>query len=139
MRPYTFEALVEVLRPHLGASEHAEPAVTRLVSQQWSNTAMRPLIRQYVGRLDERMQQIEMLLDAPQPDPMLRKLCLELKGSAGSYGFPAISEAAQHLGEMVETAPPTDKLHEAHQSLRNLGDAAKQGLQDADRDARHTA
>lgn len=94
-KPYRFEDLLRVLLQHLTPVSSGAREV--LTSDLWSDVAMRPLIRRFLQRLVAQSQEIQRLATAESQQPFFRKLCTELKGSAGSYGYPSISEAAHAL------------------------------------------
>ena len=135
VKPFTFERLVEVLRPYLGEADSDPGAPRELVSQYWSNAPMRPLIRQFVRNLPDQLAECDAIvdkLDGEAPDPLLRKRCLALKGSAGGYGFPAVSEAARRLHELIEAEADADQLRDQYAHLKRLVEAAVAGLDKAD-------
>jgi CheY-like chemotaxis protein len=110
-KPYTAEQLVRLLAAHLprAAATGSGPAeVKPLASEMWGNTKMRPLIRKFVARLFADVREIQRLTfgatAAPTASPdLVGKLCMGLKGSAGSFGYPTISKVAQRLTELVLT------------------------------------
>ena len=53
--------------------------------------------RRFLQRLTGQSQEIQRLASIPGSEAVFRKLCTELKGSAGSYGYPTISQAAHDL------------------------------------------
>lgn len=133
VKPYTFQTLVDVLTPYLGPAEGAEPVPPEpLISRHWSTPAMRPLLSRYVARLDEQVEQIAQLLASTPPDPLLRKLVLEMKGSAGNFGYPAVSEAAHRLYELIEQQADAAALHDEQVRLKQLALAAKAGIESAE-------
>jgi DNA-binding response OmpR family regulator len=112
VKPYHFEDLLRILLNHLTPAPSGSGEL--LPSDLWSDVAMRPLIRRFLQRLGPQSQEIRRLASAPHaassiaagnPDPVFRKLCTELKGSAGSYGYPSISLAAHDL---LDPASPYD-------------------------------
>ncbi|MHB1158409.1 MAG: hypothetical protein ACYC26_16415, partial [Phycisphaerales bacterium] len=71
-----------------------------LLSEQWSNEAMRPLILAFLGRLENHLARLQSLAErepGADVDSSLLKLCLDLQSSSGSYGFPTISDAVMDL------------------------------------------
>ena len=105
-KPYTAEQLVRVMAAHLPrAAAVPAPADTAspIVSEMWGNTKMRPLIRKFVVRLFADVREIQRLTSSgTEPSAeLLGKLCMGLKGSAGSFGYPQISKLAHRLTELV--------------------------------------
>lgn len=95
-KPYRFEDLLRILLQHLTPVSTGSREV--LTSELWSDAAMRPLIRRFLQRLVAQSQDIQRLASTGSvQQPVFRKLCTELKGSAGSYGYPSISQAAHAL------------------------------------------
>jgi CheY-like chemotaxis protein/HPt (histidine-containing phosphotransfer) domain-containing protein len=102
-KPYRFEDLLRLLLQHLTPLSAGTSEV--LTSELWSDVAMRPLIRRFLQRLAGQSQEIQRLANTPGSEPVFRKLCTELKGSAGSYGYPTISQAAHDL---LDNSSPYD-------------------------------
>lgn len=103
VKPYCFEDLLRLLLDYLKplASDSKEV----LTSTHWNDTAMRPLIRRFLQRLVGQISDIQRQADNPGSEQLLRKLCTDLKGSAGGYGFPTISQAAH---DFLDTDSPYD-------------------------------
>jgi len=70
-----------------------EPDTASIRSPFASDPEMRELVGLFVSELDERMRQF---LDAWEAGDyaMVVRLAHQLRGAAGSYGFPTISDAA---------------------------------------------
>lgn len=136
VKPYTFQTLIDAMAPYLARNaDHTAPTLP-LVSQYASDPAMRPLIERYVDRLQDQVRQIETLLAKNPKEPALRKATLDIKGSAGNYGYPTLSEAAHRLYELTEQAGSAeellavcgDELTAAQAHLTRLAEAARAGL-----------
>lgn len=67
-----------------------------LRSQYADRPVIARLLGEFVGRLDGRVQAMETALAASQTEE-LRRLAHQLKGAAGSYGYPSLSAAARTL------------------------------------------
>jgi CheY-like chemotaxis protein len=102
VKPYRFEDLLQLLlkyfTPRSGGSQEV------LASELWPDHAMRPLIKRFLERLGPQVTDIRRLAKSPT-DPVFRKYCTDLKGSAGGYGYPTISQAATAL---LDHASPHD-------------------------------
>lgn len=105
VKPYTVEDLIGALARHLPAEKDGEPQPEAIpdtaVSELWPDERMRPLIRQFLQQLDHTIGEMRPLVDAASPDQRLVKLCLDVKGSAGGYGYPQISRAAWDLMQLM--------------------------------------
>ncbi|MEX0776972.1 MAG: response regulator [Phycisphaeraceae bacterium] len=95
-KPYDFEDLLKCLAANL-ALVHNNPAQEALTSQHWANVPMRPLILGFLERLDHHVAQLADLAKDQENWAIVQKLCLDLRASAGGYGFPQISAAARDL------------------------------------------
>ena len=126
-KPYGVEQLVRVLGAHLPRAKPAGPAVEPLPSDMWCNVKMRPLIAKFVARLDGDVREIDRLTSAgPGSVELLGKLCMGLKGSAGSFGYPKISRIAAGLTELVliDNSLAREKVKAAVAELTKLSMAA---------------
>ncbi len=77
------------------------------------------LIERFVGRLPKRIVALEEAL-AEQDVQTLGELARKLKGAAGGYGFPSISEAAGQLEETAKTQQGLDRLNDEVHGLVGL-------------------
>lgn len=92
---------------------------------------LRALQARYAAELPERLAAIEAALADPA-DPngrdgheRARALVHRLRGTAGSYGFAAISEAAARLEDALDAAPADPAaVSSAHDALRAVAAAA---------------
>ncbi len=78
---------------------------------------LRALREHYAGELPDRLAAIDAALAA---DPIrARPLVHRLRGSAGSYGFAAVSEAAALLEDALDAEPADPAaIARAHAALR---------------------
>lgn len=88
----------------LAAKPMSPAAVEPLYSTMWQDLSARPLVLEYLDRLSEQVVRLRGCFKADAEVDMRHaaKLCLTIKGTAGSYGFPQISEAAQSLRQLVD-------------------------------------
>ena len=133
-KPYNAEQLVRVLAAHLPRAASAgaggeKSEVKPLASEMWGNAKMQPLIRKFVARLSADVKEIQRLtsaVKAPSAD-LLGKLCMGIKGSAGSFGYPTISKVAQSLTDLVLADAPAAsdrQVQDAVAELLRLSEAA---------------
>jgi PAS domain S-box-containing protein len=67
-----------------------------LYSQYADRPVIARMLGEFVGRLDERVCAMQAALGASQTED-LRRLAHQLKGTAGSYGYPSLTAAAKAL------------------------------------------
>ena len=76
--------------------------------------------------MEEIERQLEAALAAGDPDALLT-LVHQLKGSAGSYGFPRISELARECQDRLREQEPVEALlPQLAELLREVGRASGQ-------------
>ncbi len=122
-------ALLSQLLP---AASPQGPGQIDLLSDLWPNQRMRPLICAFVGRMREEVAQIHRLAEAGRNELIFQKRCLDVKGSAGSYGYPQISDAAHALFELSQGSAPVEQLREQIRVLDDLCRRAFASIQKAD-------
>ena len=71
-----------------------------ILSEFASDTDMRELVEFFVDELGERVAAIRAAFESGDKD-RLRTLAHQIKGAAGGYGFPAISNTAATLERML--------------------------------------
>jgi len=124
VKPYQLNDFIELISAQL---PHADPAPGQgpLMSELWSNIAMRPLICRFLHRLEAQIPQIRRLVDGGAQWPLLQRLSSDLKGSAGGYGYPQISQAATRLLDSVlVSSPDRNSVLEIAESLIKLCESA---------------
>jgi CheY-like chemotaxis protein len=87
---------------------------------------MAELVNVFLGELPERVYRIEQ---AMQTDDMglLTSLSHQLKGAAGGYGYPSITQAARQLEESVKTQAELQEIHRCVDELSRLCAQAEKG------------
>ena len=123
-KPYTLDQLAAQMRDVLTPADN-EAVPDGLYSTEWDNEPMRPLIRQFLQRLDEHIAQLAQSLEELNDLELIHKLCLDIKGSAGSYGYPKISETAATLYAMITQDDVDGEIEPVVQELRHLSDLAR--------------
>ncbi|MAG94550.1 MAG: hypothetical protein CMJ48_12505 [Planctomycetaceae bacterium] len=93
---------------------------TDVLLSTWSDDEdMLGLLEMFVGALPERIAAIEQALE--QEDlPALASLSHQMKGSAGGYGFPAITAAAAELEDGVKAGSELTTLVQKTRELTEL-------------------
>ena len=77
----------------------------------------KPLIAEFVDGLSKQTQQLQ---DACRADDLktIRKVCKQLKGSGGTYGFELITEmASRAMAALVEEEPDVEAIKQAVKEL----------------------
>jgi len=122
VKPIDAQAVAMTLLQHLplagttGASDGSP-----LYSTLWEDRAVRPLVLEYLDRLTQQVDKLKACLDAtPLDAAAVGKLCLAIKGSAGSYGYPQISETAQALRRHVDGSDAATNVTEQFHALAGL-------------------
>ncbi len=87
----------------------ARKAPEVLLSALADDPDMADLVQAFVAELPDRLAAIEKTLSEDDLDA-LGRLAHQLKGSAGSYGFPTITEAAEGLEASAKTREDLNKL-----------------------------
>ncbi len=129
VKPYAIDALITLLQPYLHHGAEADSCQT-LLSSMWSDERMQPLIRTFLGRLKDEIAEMDRLVQSGKGGAGLRKLCLDVKGSAGGYGFQKISEAAQEILELLLAEADAGGIKTAFAVLADLSRSACQVIDD---------
>jgi HPt (histidine-containing phosphotransfer) domain-containing protein len=95
------------------------PVADALVSDLAGDEEIADLVRDFVRALPGRAEAITQAAEARDWDA-LRRAAHQLKGSAGSYGFPPITDAARAVEGLASEAAPPGALDESIQSLATL-------------------
>lgn len=94
------------------------------------------LVDMYVDEMPERATKLQELYAAAAWDD-LRRLAHQIKGAAGSYGFPQITPAAGRLEMSILQARSSNEIESELDSLLSLCNAIRAGASpDADSGAR---
>jgi PAS domain S-box-containing protein len=132
VKPIEWEKLQAILQRFLKevaatstapAKAHAAPMAR---SAQLDALLARPgtakLVENFLSKLDDRVLAIRTVVEAHDAQ-QLRMLAHQLKGAAGGYGFPAISEAAKSIEQT--TIEDAEALKEAIEHLTQLCQQAR--------------
>ena len=101
--------------------ESTEALVSELVDQD-----MFELVEMFVSELPDRVTAIEEAI-AKQDLAALAMLAHQLKGSAGGYGFPSITDAATQLETSAKAGAELDTLAKEIRTLGELCGRARSG------------
>ena len=85
---------------------------------------MQELVEMFVGELPDRIAAIEKVIDQ-QDLAALGMLAHQLKGSAGGFGFPTISDAATLLESSAKAGEEPEKLAQQTRALSDLCSRAR--------------
>jgi HPt (histidine-containing phosphotransfer) domain-containing protein len=98
------------------------------------NTELEQLHRRYRARLPSKLAELEAALSEARGAPLdgaplarLRDRAHRLRGSAGSYGLAAVSEAAARIDDLAADDIAWERLEAAMQSLRAAVECARAG------------
>jgi HPt (histidine-containing phosphotransfer) domain-containing protein len=87
-----------------------------LLSELAGDPGMAEIVETFVFGLSARAEAIERACSAQDVDS-LRTLVHQLKGAAGSYGFPAITEAARTLEQATKSESSPETLRALSKAL----------------------
>jgi HPt (histidine-containing phosphotransfer) domain-containing protein len=103
---------------------HSSEEAGILVSELATDPDMAELVDMFIGELPERVGAIERTLNQ-QDFEALSSLAHQLKGSAGGYGFPTITDAAKAVEQTATTTRDLDQLATEVQELTSLCRSAR--------------
>jgi len=98
----------------------------RLLSQFADDPEMAPILGRFVDRLAGHERAMQGALDGGRLDD-LQRLAHQLKGSGGSYGYPALTDAAGDL-EQAAKARDSEAARSALARLAELCESVRNGL-----------
>lgn len=99
--------------------DNATTESTPLLSELAGDADMAELIEMFVAELPERVAALRQAL-TERDFEALRRLAHQLKGAAGGYGFPSITEAAKDLEITAKTDRSLEKTAAEMQALAGL-------------------
>ena len=118
--------LSQPAEPEAAAPERTTPAVIveppvseELRSAIATEPAMQQLLNKFVSRLPDRVTTIQGLLDANDLEN-LREAVHQLKGAAGGYGFPQVTEQAGRAEEKIKERDALAAIRDEVDSLIKL-------------------
>lgn len=96
-------------------NEKKQPIYSALAAEE----DLREIIVMYVDEMPERIAGLQNAFDEKRWED-LRTATHQLKGSAGSHGFAALSRAALELEDALKSSRPEDQIAEALGNLVEL-------------------
>ena len=106
------------------------PHNAAIVSKLANDPDMAEIVKLFVDELPGRVEAIENSLTRQDFDALVR-LAHQLKGAAGGYGFPQITDAARTLEESAQATKDLDRLAT---EVRELGDLCQRARAAAPQD-----
>ncbi len=97
-----------------------------LISELADDPDMAELVAEYLSELPARVQALEQACAEEDLDTLTR-LAHQLKGSAGGYGFPTITEAAREAEALAKVGKAVPQLTASVETLTNLCRRAARG------------
>ena len=97
-----------------------------LISELADDPDMAELIEEYLSELPDRVRALEQACAEEDLD-MLTRLAHQIKGSAGGYGFPTITEAAREAEALAKVGKAVPELTASVEALTNLCRQAARG------------
>ena len=90
-----------------------------LISDLADDPIFEEIVAEFVGELPDRVEGLQEALTEGEGD-LLRRLCHQLKGAGGGYGFPSITQQAARAERAVKAGKNTAKITEEVESLMAL-------------------
>ncbi len=129
--PFTAESLTETFQQFLMRDRLADGKGEALLSEQWANVQMRPVIVDFLSRLEKQLSSLQSLLKQGEGET-LRRHIYKLKSAAGGYGYSQISEAAGRFMELIDEEAEHNRLQQQLNSLIDLCSSACLGSHQTD-------
>jgi PAS domain S-box-containing protein len=133
VKPIEWEKLQAILQRFLKEAAATSPASTKVRNAPMPRSAQldallsRPgtakLVENFLSKLDDRVSAIRNVVETHDAQ-QLRTLAHQLKGAAGGYGFPAISDAAKNIEQT--TIEDAEALKDAIEHLTALCQQARE-------------
>ena len=101
--------------------------VEPLISELADDPDMLDLVNEFAGELPKRAEAITSCV-AAEDLATIRTLAHQLKGSAGGYGFPAITDAAAKLEQSAKSNAELALITEQINELASLCQRARAGV-----------
>jgi CheY-like chemotaxis protein len=121
-KPVVREAFSAAITRYLRAAGPVPPAL--LVSEWAGDADMTTLVQTFVGNLATHVRTIDSALAGGDVET-LRRGVHQLRGAAGSYGFPSMSVAAGHLEDAIAHGADIVQLRPLARSLTDLCRSAR--------------
>lgn len=120
VKPFQKGELKELVEQMLALDADAESGSDAIISTETDNTAMRPIIEEFVAGLGTYVAKLHNASNAENYEH-LTKVCQQLKGSGSGYGFEVITEAAQGtLGKLESDQKDADAIRRQVNELLSI-------------------
>ena len=106
------------------------PTKPPIASQFEQDEDLADLIPMFIDELETRVQQLRDAFET-QDAQTLREVAHKVRGSAGGYGFPDLTDFAGQVEDALRSGAATTEIHEELGELLGLCQAAIQGRADA--------
>jgi CheY-like chemotaxis protein len=116
-KPVRKEALLELVRAI--ADERRSKAAASGDAEIYADSAFQTMIAEFVGALGERLSEMHRALDSGDWE-RLETLAHRLKGAAGGFGLPAISEASSRVESEASRHADPETARSALVELRQI-------------------
>ncbi|MFW6058912.1 MAG: ATP-binding protein [Phycisphaeraceae bacterium] len=103
-------------------------SITPLRSEFADDPEMAELVRGFLAELPDRLYSIQQAVEGADTASLVQ-LSHQLKGVAGGYGFPQITDAARRLEELAKAEADLAQAHESVETLKQLCLRATVGAQ----------
>jgi CheY-like chemotaxis protein len=125
VKPFESCDLLGLLSKYLQLSSD-DKQVEPLPSSLWSQVKLRPLIMQFLDDMEQKLSALQKQALVGEAEAML-PLCLEIKGTAGSYGYEPIQRAAHELIQLLtaEQQSSAEELQDKCRALSRLANGAR--------------
>lgn len=110
------------MSPRYVESSSSEPPF--ITSDLVNDPSLRDIIHMFVDEMPYRTALFEELFQNGQFEELLR-VVRELENAAGSYGFPAIAQAAMQVEKLIEQEAPYDQIRSHLEELLRLCSSAR--------------
>lgn len=120
VKPFQKGALKELVEQLLALDTDAGRESDAIISTETNNATMRPIIEEFVSGLGTYIARLHNASNAEDYDH-LAKVCQQLKGSGGGYGFEVITQAAQGaLGRLESNERDADAIRRQVNELLSI-------------------
>jgi signal transduction histidine kinase/DNA-binding NarL/FixJ family response regulator len=121
-KPINRDELFKIIRRNVETDvgrSYGPPGSSGLIRSLSNDPDLAELINEFVGGLPTRIEAIKHSCAAKDLS-MLAGLAHQIKGAAGGYGFPSITEAAAHLEQIAKAGKGMEEVLAAVQHIADL-------------------
>ena len=138
-KPIDRKKLIETIRTHVAHGETEKPSpdsTSDFLVSELADDDMVELVEMFIEELPSRIAAFERAVDEHDL-ATLATLAHQLKGSAGGYGFPAITETAKRIEAAAMSRGDLEMLAEQTRALTDLCRRARAVAEPAGSEMRH--